>query len=121
MTYASGSGLPAGDPAEHVRIMRRHFALGAAVCGALTLLLAALVPALLPFFFGSEFEPAGTAAKILLLGTLFAALRRILRGIEERRSHAYGEQCIHLVLHQRDERRDDDACALPHESRDLVA
>jgi hypothetical protein len=37
---------------------------------------------------------------------------RIERGVEERRAHAELAQRVDLVLHQRDQRRDDDAGAL---------
>jgi O-antigen/teichoic acid export membrane protein len=68
----------AGDPNSQHRIVRRDVALGAAICGGLTLALIVAVPELLPLFFGSGFEPATTAAQILLIATFFAALRRIL-------------------------------------------
>lgn len=68
----------AGDPVSRLRIIRRDFMLGAAVCGSLTLALIVGVPELLPFFFGSTFEPATAAAQILLVATFLAALRRIL-------------------------------------------
>jgi lipopolysaccharide exporter len=65
-------------PNSKLRIIRRDLALGAAVCGGLTLALTIGVPELLPFFFGSAFEPATRAAQILLVATFLAALRRIL-------------------------------------------
>lgn len=68
----------AEDQNSRLRIIRRDVALGATVCGALTLTLIVAVPDLLPFFFGSSFKPAITAAQILLIGTFFGALRRIL-------------------------------------------
>ena len=44
-----------------------------------------------------------------------------LRGIEEGGAHAHFGQRIDLVLHQRDQRRDDDADAIAQQRRDLVA
>jgi O-antigen/teichoic acid export membrane protein len=70
--------VAAADKSSQLRIMRHHFALSAAVCGSLTLALIVFVPWLLPLFFGSEFEPASTAAQILLVATFFAAIRRVL-------------------------------------------
>jgi O-antigen/teichoic acid export membrane protein len=68
----------AADGTMRARLIRRDVGLAAVVCGAITLALAALIPTLLPFFFGGDFEPATTAAQILLVATFFAALRRIL-------------------------------------------
>lgn len=68
----------ADDRSSQLRIIRQDFALGAAVCGSLTLALIVVVPWLLPFFFGSDFEPAGSASQILLVATFFASIRRIL-------------------------------------------
>ena len=45
----------------------------------------------------------------------------VQRGIVERRGHAVRLQGIHLVLHQRNQRRDDDADAGPVQRGDLVA
>lgn len=66
------------DPISQLRILRRDVALGATIGGGLTIALIFTVPDLLPFFFGSGFEPATTAARILLIATFLAALRRIL-------------------------------------------
>jgi O-antigen/teichoic acid export membrane protein len=70
--------VAAADSATQLRMIRRDFALGVAVAGALTLALIAAVPALLPFFFGSDFEPAVLTAQILLVATFLASIRRIL-------------------------------------------
>ena len=43
------------------------------------------------------------------------------RGIQKRGGDAAGLEGVDLVLHQRDEWRDDDGQALPHERRQLVA
>lgn len=43
-----------------------------------TALLIAVMPLLVPLFFGSEFSPAVPIARILLVGTILAASRRIL-------------------------------------------
>ena len=56
----------ADDRKSQLRIIRKDFALGTAVCGSLTVALIGVVPWLLPLFFGSEFEPAATAAQVLL-------------------------------------------------------
>ncbi len=45
----------------------------------------------------------------------------IERGVEIGGAHAGLEQCVDLVLHQRDQRRDDDAAALAQQRRNLVA
>ena len=50
-----------------------------------------------------------------------ARFRRVLRRVEERRAHAELQQRRDLVLHQRDQRRDDDPGAGAHQRRDLVA
>ena len=50
-----------------------------------------------------------------------AALVGILRGVEEAGPHAEHGQRVHLVLHERDQRRDDHAGALAHQRGDLVA
>ena len=44
-----------------------------------------------------------------------APLVEVLRGVEEPGAHAERRQRVDLVLHQRDERGDDDADALAHE------
>jgi O-antigen/teichoic acid export membrane protein len=76
VTYPRVAEAP--DARSQLRIIRRDVALGATVCGGLTVALIAGVPVLLPFFFGSGFEPATTAAQILLVATFLSALRRIL-------------------------------------------
>ncbi len=52
-------------------------------------------------------------------------LRPVQRGVEKGRLHARLQQRTHLVVHQRDQRRDDDGDALPrfapHDGRHLVA
>jgi O-antigen/teichoic acid export membrane protein len=68
----------ADNGSSQLRIIRQDFALGVAVCGGLTVALVLAVPWLLPFFFGSDFNPAGAAARILLVGAFFASIRRIL-------------------------------------------
>src|SRR5439155_20782773 len=59
----------ADDRSSQLRIIRRDFMLGTAVCGSLTLALIVVVPWLLPFFFGASFEAAGTTSQILLVAT----------------------------------------------------
>lgn len=70
--------VAAADPASRLRIIRRDFLLGVAVCGAVTVGLILVVPRFLPFFFGSDFAPAVLTAQILLIATFFASVRRIL-------------------------------------------
>jgi O-antigen/teichoic acid export membrane protein len=70
--------VAAADDRSRLRIIRNDFALGVAVSGSLTLGVILAVPWLLPFFFGSDFEPAAPAAQILLIATFFASIRRIL-------------------------------------------
>ena len=50
-----------------------------------------------------------------------ARLGRIERRVVDGGPHAGRQQGVDLVLHERDERRHDDADAGPHEGRDLVA
>jgi O-antigen/teichoic acid export membrane protein len=70
--------VAAADDRLRLRIIRRDFALGVAICGSVTLGLILAVPWLLPFFFGSEFGPARVSAQILLVAGFFASIRRIL-------------------------------------------
>ncbi len=49
------------------------------------------------------------------------ALAGVLRGIEDARPHAEDGQGVDLILHERDERRDDDARSGAHERGNLVA
>ena len=49
------------------------------------------------------------------------ALGRVLGRVQEAGPHAQRGQRVHLVLHQRDQRRDDHAGALPDQRRDLIA
>ena len=68
---------------------------------------------------GREIEQVELAREEGLLGgrPLVGQLRRV----EEAGAHAEGREGVHLVGHERDERRDDDARPLPHERRHLVA
>ena len=70
--------VAAADDSSQRQIIRQAFALGCAVCGCVTIFLLVAVPWLLPFFFGSSFEPAVAAAQILVVGAFFASLRGIL-------------------------------------------
>ena len=76
VTYPRVAGAP--DKASQLRILRHDFALGVAVAGGLTVALIAVVPWLLPVFFGPEFDSARTVAQILLAAAFFASIRRIL-------------------------------------------
>ncbi|MGC0330184.1 hypothetical protein RKD23_003174 [Streptomyces sp. SAI-170] len=55
------------------------------------------------------------------LGLHRPALVEVLRGVHEAGPHAQRTQCVHLVLHQRDQRGDDDTCAGSDQGGDLVA
>jgi O-antigen/teichoic acid export membrane protein len=76
VTYPRIAG--AGTRALQLRIIRQDFLLGAILAGTLTVTLIALVPWLLPFFFGANFLPAKEAAQILLIAAFFTSMRRIL-------------------------------------------
>ncbi len=54
-------------------------------------------------------------------GLDLAPFARVLGGVQEPGPDAERPQGVHLVLHQRDERRDDHAGALAHQRGDLVA
>lgn len=56
----------------------RHVAIAAGACGSLVLVFEALLPTLVPFFFGREFEDATPVAQLLLAAGLLQALRRVL-------------------------------------------
>ena len=43
------------------------------------------------------------------------------RAVERRRRNSVGDQSLHLVFHQGDQRRDDDRCSLQVDGRQLVA
>ncbi len=68
---------------------------------------------------GGQVEQVQLAAEERLLDRL--PLVRVLRRVEESGPHPEGGQRVHLVLHQRDEGRDDDARAFSDQRRDLVA
>ncbi len=55
------------------------------------------------------------------LGLHQPPLLEVLRGVHEPGPHAQRPQCVHLVLHQGDERGDDDPRTRPDQGRDLVA
>ena len=55
------------------------------------------------------------------LGLDQAALVEVLGGVEEPGPDAEVPQRVHLVLHERDERRDDHSGPLPHQRGNLVA
>jgi O-antigen/teichoic acid export membrane protein len=61
-----------------LRIIRHDFILGSIVCGGTAVVLFAMVPWLVPFFFGTQFAAAESAARIMIVGSLCAAARRIL-------------------------------------------
>jgi O-antigen/teichoic acid export membrane protein len=58
--------------------MRRYFVFSVVLTGAVVLVLEVLAGWLVPFFFGSDFEDAVQVTRILLLGTFFWGIRRVL-------------------------------------------
>ena len=68
---------------------------------------------------GRDVEKIESARRELPLDLILRAA--ILRRVEKSGFDAEIVQCVDLILHQRDERRNDDAGAPPDESRDLVA
>jgi O-antigen/teichoic acid export membrane protein len=60
------------------RAVWRFFLIALGVCGAAVALLEVAVGPLIPLFFGEEFEDAVVLARILLVGSLFLGLRRVL-------------------------------------------
>ena len=63
---------------EAQREMWKYFFVGVAVSGALVGVLVLMSDALIRLFFGSEFTSAVPVAQILLLGTFFSSVRRVL-------------------------------------------
>jgi O-antigen/teichoic acid export membrane protein/O-antigen ligase len=66
------------DPGAARRAMWRHFFFGVALSALVIVPLAVVAGELVTFFFGNEFSDATPIARILLVGTLFMAARRIL-------------------------------------------
>jgi O-antigen/teichoic acid export membrane protein/O-antigen ligase len=66
------------DRAEGRRALWKYFFVGVVVTGALVTILVVTADKLVGIFFGSDFEAAVPVARILLLGTFFAAVRRVL-------------------------------------------
>ncbi|HEX8086012.1 MAG TPA: oligosaccharide flippase family protein [Solirubrobacteraceae bacterium] len=60
------------------RAVWRFFLIALAVCGAAVAFLELVVGPLIPLFFGDEFRDAVPIARILLVGSLFLGLRRVL-------------------------------------------
>ena len=60
-------------------------------------------------------------AAVPQIGDDVALLGAAQRRVQERGRHARFAQRAHLILHQRDQRRHDDADAVAHERRDLIA
>ena len=56
----------------------RFFLLSLAVCGVAVAVLELVIGDLIPFFFGHEFADSVPLARILLIGSLFLGLRRVL-------------------------------------------
>ena len=66
------------DRADARRALWKYFFAGVAVTGAMVAVLVPAADTLIRIFFGSEFAAAVPVAQILLLGTFFAAVRRVL-------------------------------------------
>jgi O-antigen/teichoic acid export membrane protein/O-antigen ligase len=66
------------DRAEGRRVLWKYFFVGVVVTGALVAVLVGTADKLVRIFFGSDFAAAVPVARILLLGTFFSAVRRIL-------------------------------------------
>lgn len=64
--------------AARIRQLWRHVAIAAVACGSVVLALEAMLPTLVLFFFGREFEAATGVAQLLLVAGLLQALRRVL-------------------------------------------
>ena len=60
------------------RAMWEYFLVGMAVTGAVAAVLAVATDRLVAIFFGSEFDAAAQVARILLIGTFFSSVRRVL-------------------------------------------
>jgi len=66
------------EDAHREQDMRRYLVFSIVLTGAVVLVLEILAGWLVPFFFGSEFEDAVVITRILLLGTFFWGVRRVL-------------------------------------------
>jgi len=66
------------DPRDARRRMWKYFVLGAVVIGVAVAALELIAAPLISLFFGSEFRDAVPIAEILLVGTYFSALRKVL-------------------------------------------
>ncbi len=66
------------DPTAARRVLWRYFFIGVALAALVTVALGVAAGELVTVFFGSEFGEATSIARILLLGTLFMAARRVL-------------------------------------------
>ena len=70
-----------GESASRAQDARRYLVFSVVLTGAVVLVLEILAGWLVPFFFGSEFEDAVLITRILLLGTFFWGVRRVLTDI----------------------------------------
>jgi O-antigen/teichoic acid export membrane protein len=66
------------DPARAAAVVWRSLGLCAAITGLFVAVLELLAPWAIGYLFGEEFSAAATATRILLVGSLFLSLRRIL-------------------------------------------
>jgi O-antigen/teichoic acid export membrane protein len=81
--------VAAEEPTRRWTSIWRYFFFGAAVCGAVVVLLEATLGWLLPLFFGSEFAEAVSIARIMLLGVLFLGARRVLTDAARGAGHVW--------------------------------
>lgn len=66
------------DAQAALKVLLRFLALGTALAGTLVVTIEILAPWLIPFFYGSEFEPAVEITRILLIGALLLSVRRLV-------------------------------------------
>jgi len=76
ITYPRVAAEP--DAARATAIVWRFFGVCAVTTGAFVAVLEVVTPSIIRFFFGDAFAGAATAARILLVSSVFLSLRRIL-------------------------------------------
>jgi O-antigen/teichoic acid export membrane protein len=83
------------DPVAALRSVWRFVGLATGITLAIVLVLEAATPFLIELLFGAEFLPAADATRILLIGTVFLAARRVLgdgvRGLGHPEASTYAE------------------------------
>lgn len=90
------------DPLAALRLVWRFVALATAVTLVIVVILEAATPWLIELLFGAEFLPAVDATRILLIGTVFLAARRVLgdgiRGLGHPEASTYAELVSWVLL-----------------------